>query len=148
MWEKKDDSGGIHDKDNFYIWSTGTDNMDGTIVTTFLNTLNDVAGGGASCFAGHCDWRIPNAKELQSIVDYEVLIPSIDPAFHQAATCTGCTDVTLVSCSCTASSLYWSSTTLVTGPGSASVVGFNPGGAGGFFNKVNLSHVRAVRGGL
>ena len=55
MWEKKDDSGGVHDKDNTYTWSTGTNNMDGTIVTTFLDTLNDVAGGGASCFAGHCD---------------------------------------------------------------------------------------------
>jgi len=61
MWEKKDDSGGIHDKDNTYTWcvdanppdgvcDNGTNEMDGTIVTTFLPTLN--AG-----FAGYTDWR-------------------------------------------------------------------------------------------
>jgi hypothetical protein len=68
--------------------------MDGTMVTLFLATLN---GGGG--FAGCTDWRIPNAKELQSIVNYEVSNPAVDPAFHQSATCTGCTDVT--TCSCT-----------------------------------------------
>ena len=38
--------------------------MNGTMVTTFLATLN--AGGG---FAGHTDWRIPNRFELESIVN-------------------------------------------------------------------------------
>jgi hypothetical protein len=149
MWEKKDDSGGIHDKDNTYTWSTGTNNMDGTIVTTFLNTLNDVAGGGASCFAGHCDWRVPNAKELPSIVDYQVFNPSVDPAFHQSATCTGCTDVTLASCSCTASSIYWSSTTVTDNPGFAWFVSFSGGVVGNGGSKTgSLLRVRAVRGGL
>src|SRR5690349_5987408 len=82
--------------------------MDGDIATTFLATLN--AGGG---FAGHTDWRIPNVKELQSIVNYEIPYPGPtgDPAFHHEATCSGCTDVTAASCSCTASSAYWSSST-------------------------------------
>jgi hypothetical protein len=104
MWEKKDDSGGIHHMDNGYTWSGasyGTTNiMDGTIATTFLAALN--AGGG---FAGYTDWRIPNAKELQSIVDYEIPYPgpTVNVAFHKPATCTGCTDVTAATCSCTAS---------------------------------------------
>ena len=133
MWEKKDDSGGIHDRDNIYTWcadvspangvcDNGTNAMDGTIVTTFLSTLN---GGGG--FAGYTDWRIPNAKELQSIVDYEVHFPSVDPAFHQSATCTGCTDVTAATCSCTATALYWSSTTYPFIPGGAWIVGFHVG---------------------
>lgn len=101
----------IHDKDTNYTWSGpsyGTTNvMDGTI-TGFLTVLN--AGAG---FAGHTDWRIPNVKELQSIVNYEIPYPgpTVDAAFHQSATCSGCTDVNAATCSCTASDVYWSSTT-------------------------------------
>jgi len=153
MWEKKDDSGGIHDQDNIYTWcadttpmdflcDTGGNPMDGTITTTFLAALN---GGGG--FAGYTDWRIPNAKESQSIVDYEVVSPSIDPAFHQSATCTGCTDVTLASCSCTASSDYWSSTTYADTPNLAWLVAFFDGFVIPASKTGNL-RVRAVRGGL
>jgi len=145
MWEKKDDSGGIHDKDNTYTWTAGGNNMDGTMVTVFLDTLNDVAGGGANCFAGHCDWRIPNLRELLSIVHYGALSPSVDPAFHQAATCTGCTDVTLASCSCTASSFYWPSSTTGFNPGKVWEVGFGNGGMSNDF-KGFPNPVRAVRG--
>jgi hypothetical protein len=148
MWEKKDDSGGIHAQDNFYTWTTATNNMDGTIVTTFLDTLNDVAGGGTSCFAGHCDWRIPNRKELDSILDLEVSVPSIDAVFHQAGTCAGCTDVTLATCSCTApTAFYWSSTVLSTTPLFTWGVSFNSGRVASQL-KTNVNAVRAVRGGL
>lgn len=152
MWEKKDDSGGIHDKDNNeYTWcgaSCGTTNeMDGTIKTAFLDTLNDVGGGGASCFAGYCDWRIPNSKELYSILDLEVVSnPTVDPAFHQSATCTGCGDVTFATCSCTASSNYWSATTNATNPNNAWNVNFNNGNTNAN-NKTNNNFVRAVRAG-
>jgi len=150
MWEKKDDNnaGGIHDMNNAYTWSTGSPwNLDGTLKSVFLDTLNDVAGGGANCFAGQCDWRIPNYKELTSILDLEVLSPAIDPAFHQSATCTGCSDVTSAACSCTASSFYWSSTTVAPTPSSAWGVNFGGGSAGGT-SKSNGRQVRAVRGGL
>jgi hypothetical protein len=141
MWEKKDDSGGIHDKDNAYTWGM-TDppyTMNGTMVTTFLATLN--AGGG---FAGHTDWRIPNIKELQSIVNYEIVYPGpvVSAAFN-----TGCTlGCTVTSCSCTVSSNYWSSTTTQHTPGSAWYVGFY-GGDVSFVNKDYNYFVRVVRDG-
>lgn len=150
MWEKKDDSGGIHDKDNAYTWCGascgGAYEMDGTIKTVFLDTLNDVAGGGTSCLAGYCDWRVPNAKELQSIIDYDEFSPSVDPAFHQAGTCTGCADVTLASCSCSGLQWYWSSTFSTGFPGRAWQVDF---GSGILAPDTATSPrtVRAVRGG-
>jgi hypothetical protein len=145
MWEKKDDSGGIHDKDNTYTWGTTSEpyTMDGTMVTEFLATLNT-----EPCFAGHCDWRIPNVKELQSLVDYEVASPgpTVNPAFDNAAGCPGCTDVTLASCSCTASYPAWSSTTTRGYPASAWDVTFGYGYVS--TNLKNIGYVvRAVRGG-
>lgn len=158
MWEKKNDSGGIHDMDNSYTWcvdvapndgicDNGTNAMDGTIVSTFLHTLNDVDGGGTNCFAGYCDWRIPNVQELESITDYEMFNPSVDPAFHQSGTCTACSDLTLASCSCTALAVYWSSSTYVGFPRNAWAVAFGGGGDGNLPKPANQS-VRAVRGGL
>ncbi len=101
MWEKKDDSDGIHGRHTLYTWTIGGTDMDGTIVTEFLATLNDSAGGGANCFAGYCDWRVPNLREALGLVDYGERFPTIDPIFHQAATCAGCSDTTLAFCSCT-----------------------------------------------
>ncbi|HYC55817.1 MAG TPA: hypothetical protein VEL28_12860 [Candidatus Binatia bacterium] len=42
----------------------GTDDFDGTAKTAFLDRLNDLANGGANCFAGHCDWRLPSEEGL------------------------------------------------------------------------------------
>ena len=148
IWEKKDDSGGIHDVDNTYTWSGpslgSTNVMDGTIATEFLATLN--AGAG---FAGHTDWRIPNIKELQSIVNYEIEYPGpvVDPVFHRAGTCTACSDVTAASCSCTSSYYYWSSTADRRNPNFAWDVLFSIGG-GSENSKYYDMRARAVRGGL
>jgi Protein of unknown function (DUF1566). len=63
MWEKKDDAGGIHDKDNLYTNSTCKDDwpqcsLNGTAVTDFLAKLNT-----KPCFAGYCDWRLPESGQ-------------------------------------------------------------------------------------
>src|SRR5437870_9536123 len=56
MWEKKSDDGSIHDWNDRYSWGMNSPPymMNGTMVTTFLATLNASVG-----FAGHTDWRIP-----------------------------------------------------------------------------------------
>jgi len=129
MWEKKDQSGGIHDWGNTYTWcvdvspvdslcDNGTNEMDGTIVTSFLATLN-----GGSGFAGHTDWRIPNANELESIRNLQNHDPATSSAFN-----TGCApSCTVMSCNCTQSDFYWSSTTSQAEPFLAWAVHFRIG---------------------
>jgi len=133
MWEKLDDNdlGGIHDKDDFYLW------LDAFAVK--IATLNTVP-----CFAGHCDWRVPNLKELQSIANYEVPFPgpSIPAAFSSGCT-PGCTTST---CSCTNSDLYWTSTTYVGSPDFAWYVYFVDGNVLAN-SKTSGGYVRAVRSG-
>jgi len=147
MWEKKDSSAGVHDQDNSYTWGmTESNTMDGTMVTEFLDTLNR-----APCFAGHCDWRIPNVKELLSIVDYEIPYPgpAVDAAFNTNCVA-GCTvDGTGgPMCSCTASDSYWSSTTVRTRPSNAWDVFLGSGDVAGSDKRLIRRAARAVRGGL
>jgi len=132
QWEKKNsldttpNFSNLHDADNTYLWS-GNGSQE-----TIWDWLDDVNAEGGTGFAGHTDWRIPNVKELQSIVDYGVFWPSIDPAFGD-----------------TAASIYWSSSTLAVVPALAWLVNFSFGlvdfsiGDG----KSNSIFVRAVRGG-
>ncbi len=147
MWEKKDDSGGLHDKDNTYTWSgssfLATNIMDGTI-QDFIDELNDVAGGGASCFAGYCDWYVPNKNELATLADNEESNPAVNPVFNQCPA--ACSDVTDPACSCTSSSSYWSATTYAPLPLTAWIVHFSNGGSDFPFKDFER-HVRAVRAG-
>jgi hypothetical protein len=127
-----------------------TDNDDGTVTDhctglRWQKDTADVDGDGQSkqdyvpwcaalpyceslSFAGHDDWRLPNVRELQSIVDYGRYLPSIDPVFGAV------------------SSFYWSSTSVAGSPDLA---------WGVYFNYANVSigavehlgYVRAVRSG-
>jgi Protein of unknown function (DUF1566) len=136
MWEKKSDDGGLHDQDDIYVWSS-----ENGLQETIWDWLADVNAEGGTGFAGHSDWRIPNVRELASIVDYEQADPAVDPIF--ATGCApGCTTAT---CSCTSSFHYWTSTTQAETPLFAWVVVFGTGSVDPD-QKISFRYVRAVRG--
>jgi hypothetical protein len=141
MWEKKDDAGGAHDKDLIVRWQ---DELPETSIHEWLSQLNghtdvpDVLSG----FAGYTDWRLPTIVELQTIVDLNSAIPTVEPIFNTACT-PGCTVTT---CSCTAAFVYWSSTTTVSNPLLAWTVLFFDGSPS-TKTKDDFAHMRAVRGG-
>lgn len=101
-----------------------------------MNWEEALAYAAASGLAGHSDWRLPNAKELQSIVDYTrapstTQSPAISPLFKVSVLSDG------------EYPFFWSSTTHLDGPpdrrgGAAVYVAFGratgwmqPRGAGG-----------------
>ncbi len=84
----------------------------------------------ALTYAGFSDWRLPSAFELETIVDNGRYGPAIDTSAF--------------SCE---SSVYWSSTSYASNPGSAWGVDFYGGGAG-WLDKDSSYSVRCVRGGL
>jgi formylglycine-generating enzyme required for sulfatase activity len=85
--------------------------------------------------AGRGDWRLPNTKELQSIVDYETKDPAINTAFFPNT-----------KPDATAGSIYWTSTTQTMNSNYAWTVHFYHGG---IFreNKTEQHYVRCLRGG-
>jgi hypothetical protein len=128
MWEKLSDDGTIHDKDWQYLW---TEALWGKVAQ-----LNQAA------FAGYTDWRLPNVNELQTLTNYGAGIPAVSPAFN-----TGCVSgCNVLTCSCTRSNSYWSSSAVASTPRRAWTV--STFGTIQPFTKGEASlYVRAVRGG-
>jgi hypothetical protein len=110
--------------------------MDGSITSVFLATLNGGAG-----FAEHTDWRIPNHLELESLLDLGSNTIAAYPEFNSGCVA-GCTVLT---CSCTAASNYWTSTTYHASPIFAwyTALDYTANSAGYF--KTEPLYVRAVR---
>lgn len=136
MWEKKDDSGGLHDKDNNYVWSgTGTQE-------TIWDWLDDVNAEGSAGFAGYNDWRIPNVKELQTLAHYGRVLPATSGVFN--SNCVA--GATVLTGSCTAGPIYVSSTTWARSPSMAWGVRIQDGSLVAS-DKASGLYMRAVRGG-
>jgi hypothetical protein len=114
MWEMQTSTcaGEVTCYTNSYTWSSSGTPADGTLFTSFIAGLN---GGDyyspsagqilnnnpavSTCFANHCDWRIPTFAELNGIVSSVPGCgsgsPCIDPTFGP-----------------TQASIYWSSSSL------------------------------------
>lgn len=127
MWEKLDHSGTIHDDRTLYTWE---------------EAFAKVAVLNAFRFAGHGDWRLPNLRELHSLVHFGKANPAIDDVFHFSCGTGACTTST---CSCTSNEEYWTSTTNFDGPSVAWHVFFGDGHIQDD-QKTRAQHVRAVRG--
>jgi len=148
-WMKQDDNGGdcasypgYLDKDCTFTWDEAF---------AFVANLN------ANNHGGHADWRVPNVKELQSIVNYGKTFSSMPAVSSEFDTMclrnTGCTvDDPENACSCTARANYWSSTSFASFPRAWWVVSFGTDFGGGYvllggWGDADV-RVRAVRGGL
>ncbi|MEW6270344.1 MAG: DUF1566 domain-containing protein [Thermodesulfobacteriota bacterium] len=132
VWEKLSRDGSVHERSNTYTWEEA---ISGKIAQ--LNT--------PPCFAGICAWRLPNAKELQSIVDFDRKSPAFPKAFLKKCK-PGCS---VDRCSCTPlpapGSLtgFWSSTSNQSAPGEAWQVVHATGGTSSL-HKTQTASVRAV----
>lgn len=153
MWEKLSDDGSLHDyQDKAFHWLGAYEK---------IGALNDMA------FAGYDDWRLPNARELSTLIEFMATAPPVTfsifntactPGCSAEITCPGCpnadcTGCAKQGCSCTHSSSYWSSTTYEvgsTGPRSAFAVDFKTGTMeikAKSSSSTPTLQVRAVRGG-
>lgn len=138
-WEKKSDDDSIHDMDAIYTWEEAFDvhvhrlnhscQRDETLWCTSHRDCRATVGGRCG-FAGRRDWRVPNVRELFTIVDFEITdqdadppLPRIADVFHR-----DCTEgTTVLTGSCIQNKqlpyTYWTSTT-GDAPGDAYFVDF------------------------
>lgn len=95
-----------------------------------LTTCETGIGGGGS-YAGYTDWRLPNIRELTSIMNYSGGNPAINTVYFLN----------------TQSEAYWSSTTAVQATTNAWYSDFSNIGNLSYLLKTAALRIRCVRGG-
>ena len=106
-------------------------NEAGCFICQKINWFNAITYCNNLTFAGYSDWRVPNLRELQSLVDIGQPIMIVIDAMYFPNTL---------------GDYYWTSTTNSFTKG-AYYVYFGTGGVD-WRNKTNEHYIRAVRGGL
>jgi hypothetical protein len=109
------------------VWSNSAVDL---ITPKTMNWSTSILNCEALEYAGYTNWRLPNIKELVSIVDYSLSSPAIDINFFPD----------------TKSNIYFSSTTNVDNDFRATIVDFSTGSVTGLsYFKANTHYVRCVR---
>jgi Protein of unknown function (DUF1566) len=126
-------AGTVADNTTNLMWQQCSDGLSDANCATGTAALvtwdNAISYCEGLSLGGFSDWRLPNIKELLSIVDMTLATaPAINATFPN-----------------TISSSYWSSTSYAPNTTSAWIVLFNYGGAGSS-NKAVAIYVRCVRG--
>ncbi len=137
------EAGAPFDFDTFTLWGATlvADNntgliwaADGDQAGCCFGTQTDWAAAVRWCenlsFGGITVWRLANARELQTIVDYSRTYPPVDPAYFPH----------------TKDNFYWTSTTTKNNTAWAFIMQFDVGGYLDDDAKTALYHVRAVAG--
>jgi hypothetical protein len=109
-------------------WSAGESSCTGT--ASKYNWQNALTAANSTDFAGQNDWRLPNIKELKSIVEQACIFPAINDIIFPN----------------TQSAYYWSSSPSARSHDYAWIVDFDYGGGGSDFESGG-GYVRLVRGG-
>jgi len=136
VWREISSSQDFIDHGNGTVTDTSTGLMWQKDGSTYMNWEGAVSYCENLTLAGYNDWRLPNANELQSLVDYNRYNPSINTSYFPNTM---------------SYSSYWSSTTFDRYPHFAWFVDFRSGRVDiGFpgITKFSSKQVRAVRGGI
>jgi len=132
MWQQStadtNNDGEITEEDELH-WPTALQYCDSLILCNDGTWTTDEAEAADHGGVKYDDWRLPNVRELLSIVDYGRNYPAVQPVFSTVLNC------------------HWTSTTTLNQVNGAWLVCFGGGSSHGY-NKAVGHSVRAVRGGL